>query len=203
MLTSSSSLLRLLLLLLLLCAAALLAGGDFAHAEEKSDPAAPTGNRRDAPLADPVVNAPSPEAMIKVTLSDEQWRARLTPEQYRVLRGAATERPFSCPLWKISDKPGVYHCAGCGLALFRSTDKFDSGTGWPSFTRPIQPWHVVEKPDRSHGMVRVETLCARCDGHLGHVFEDGPPPAGRRHCINGVALRFVPEEEQGTPKAQP
>lgn len=135
---------------------------------------------------------PAPGADGKVRLSEDEWRARLTPEQFKILRGADTERPFSCPLWKISDAPGVYHCAGCGLALFNSADKFDSGTGWPSFTHPVAPGRIAEKSDNSHGMIRVETLCARCDGHLGHVFPDGPPPTGRRYCINGTGLRFVP-----------
>lgn len=142
-------------------------------------------------LPDPV---PGPDG--KVRLSDAEWRARLTPEQFKILRGAATERPFSCPLWKISDTPGVYHCSGCGLALFDSADKFDSGTGWPSFSHPVAPDRIVEKADHSHGMARIETLCARCDGHLGHVFDDGPPPEGKRYCINGSVLRFEPRKAQ-------
>lgn len=163
-----------------------------AEAPPSSAPAA-------APLPDPV---PGPDG--KVRLPDEEWRARLTPEQFKILRGAATERPFSCPLWKISDEPGVYHCAGCGLALFNSADKFDSGTGWPSFTHPIAPGRISEQKDDSHGMSRVETLCARCDGHLGHVFPDGPPPSGLRYCINGTALRFQPASgEKPAAKAQP
>lgn len=168
-----------------------------AYSPEKPAEAAPPS----APsLPDPV---PGPDG--KVRLSDDEWRARLTPEQFKILRGSATERPFSCPLWKISDKPGVYHCAGCGLALFDSADKFDSGTGWPSFTGPVAPGRVVDRADDSHGMRRVENLCARCDGHLGHVFTDGPPPAGKRYCINGTVLRFVPAETAPAPpaKAQP
>lgn len=135
---------------------------------------------------------PVPDADGKVRLSDAEWRSRLDPDQFRVLRGAGTERPFSCPLWKITDEPGRYHCAGCGLALFDSAAKFDSGTGWPSFTRPLADDRIAERADHSHGMTRVETICARCDGHLGHVFTDGPSPAGLRYCINGVALRFEP-----------
>jgi peptide-methionine (R)-S-oxide reductase len=158
--------------------------GALARAETSSSPA-PAGNA--TVLPDPV---PGPDG--KVRLSDEEWHARLTPEQFKILRGADTERPFSCPLWKISEEPGVYHCAGCGLALFNSTDKFDSGTGWPSFSHPIAPDRIVEKSDNSYGMIRVESLCARCEGHLGHVFPDGPPPSGLRYCINGTALRFEP-----------
>ncbi len=150
--------------------------------------AAPAG----APATDPAPADLVPDADGKVRLTDAEWRARLDPEAYRILRGSGTERPFSCPLWKITDEPGRYHCAGCGLALFDSAAKFDSGTGWPSFTRPLADDRVLERPDHSHGMVRVETLCARCDGHLGHVFPDGPPPTGQRYCINGVALRFRP-----------
>jgi peptide-methionine (R)-S-oxide reductase len=183
--------LRFLLPALALLAASLLAGCDQ---DTKIASLVPPVT---AKTADPIPETGSPG---KLLLGEAEWRARLSPEQFRVLRGAATERPFSCPLWKISDEPGVYHCAGCDLALFRSSDKFDSGTGWPSFTNPIAPNRVAEKRDLSHGMVRVETLCERCDGHLGHVFEDGPPPAGRRFCINGVALRFAPATP---PKAAP
>lgn len=166
---------------------------------DESAPATPAGPS--SPAAAPALPEPTPGPDGKVRLTEAEWRERLTPEQFKILRGSGTERPFSCPLWKISDEPGVYHCAGCGLGLFRSTDKFDSGTGWPSFTRPIASDRVTEHSDRSHGMVRVETLCARCDGHLGHVFTDGPPPSGLRYCINGTALLFLPDSP--AEKAQP
>jgi len=126
-----------------------------------------------------------------VTYTDAQWRARLTAEQYAVLRGHATERPGSCAL--IHEKrPGSFVCAGCGQALFVSGTKFDSRTGWPSFNDPVAG-SIGTSVDRSHGMIRIEAHCANCGGHLGHVFEDGPPPTGLRYCINGVAMNFVPE----------
>jgi len=121
-------------------------------------------------------------------LSDAEWRARLTPGQYEVLRGHATERPGSCTLNR-ERRPGHFHCAGCGNLLFDATTKYDSGTGWPSFGEPVEG-AVGYRVDRSRGMVRTEVHCRRCGGHLGHVFDDGPPPTGRRYCINGVALQF-------------
>ncbi len=128
-------------------------------------------------------------------LSDEEWRERLTEEQYRVLREGGTECAFSGEYYEAHED-GIYHCAGCGNELFDSADKFDSGTGWPSFTRPISEDALVEREDRSHGMIRTEILCANCGGHLGHVFSDGPDPTGLRHCINSVALKFEPRAEQ-------
>ena len=126
----------------------------------------------------------------KLILSDEQWRARLTPEEYQVLRKHGTERAFSGCFVGTKD-PGTYVCAGCENPLFRSGEKFESGTGWPSFTQPVGPDAVSEHEDRSYGMKRVEVRCARCDGHLGHVFPDGPPPTGLRYCMNSVAMRHV------------
>ncbi|TGX53296.1 peptide-methionine (R)-S-oxide reductase MsrB [Sphingomonas gei] len=127
--------------------------------------------------------------MEQLNLSESEWRKRLTPEQYHVLREAGTERAFS-GLYNDNKADGLYRCAGCQLELFDSADKYDSGSGWPSFTRPIAPDRVVEHADNSHGMRRVEARCARCDGHLGHVFPDGPPPTGLRYCMNSVSLDF-------------
>lgn len=123
-------------------------------------------------------------------LTDAQWRARLSPAAYRVLRHEGTERPYSSPL-NGEKRAGTYACAGCALPLFSSTTKFESGTGWPSFYAPLRN-AVISKPDYSLGFPRVEILCRRCGGHLGHVFDDGPPPTGKRYCMNGVALSFRP-----------
>ena len=124
-------------------------------------------------------------------LSDAEWRARLTPEQYRIMRQHGTEAPGSCGLLR-EKRPGVFHCAGCGAALFEGGTKFESGTGWPSFDTPVDG-ALGDTRDTSHGMVRVEVHCARCGSHMGHMFPDGPPPTGLRYCINGVALDFVPD----------
>ncbi|WP_424360111.1 peptide-methionine (R)-S-oxide reductase MsrB [Methylocystis parvus] len=126
-----------------------------------------------------------------VTRTDEEWRARLTREQYDVMRGHGTERPGSCAL-NHEKRRGVFQCAGCDQPLFRSGEKFESGTGWPSFFDPL-PGALGSTVDRSYGMVRTEVHCSRCGSHLGHVFPDGPPPTGLRYCINGVALNFAPE----------
>ena len=131
----------------------------------------------------------SPERF-KVNYTDEQWHARLTPEQYRVLRQEGTERPFSSPL-NAEHRAGVFACAGCELELFSSATKYDSHTGWPSFWQPL-PDAVISHEDTSLGMSRVEVRCKRCGGHLGHVFEDGPKPTGLRYCMNGVAMNFRP-----------
>ncbi|QCI78839.1 peptide-methionine (R)-S-oxide reductase MsrB [Hankyongella ginsenosidimutans] len=125
------------------------------------------------------------------TLSDAEWRARLTPEQYRIMRQHGTERPGSCGLLR-EKRAGIFACAGCGTPLFRSDGKFESGTGWPSFTAPVEGALGLTR-DTSHGMVRTEVHCATCGSHMGHVFPDGPPPTGLRYCINGVALDFAPD----------
>lgn len=125
----------------------------------------------------------------KFTLSDAEWRKRLTPEQYKVMRDHGTERACTSPL-NAEKRQGVYHCAGCEQPLFDTAAKFESGTGWPSFYQPISPAAVATSEDRGYGMLRTEIHCSNCGSHLGHVFPDGPPPTGLRYCMNGLSLDF-------------
>jgi methionine-R-sulfoxide reductase len=129
----------------------------------------------------------------QVVKSDAEWRAQLTPEQFEIARGKGTERPF-CGTLLDNKRQGVYSCVCCSLPLFSSEAKFHSGTGWPSFFQPVAEENVIEHIDRSYGMIRTEILCARCDAHLGHVFDDGPRPTGRRHCVNSESLVFTDRE---------
>jgi peptide-methionine (R)-S-oxide reductase len=126
-------------------------------------------------------------------LTDAEWRERLTAEQYHVLREKGTERAFTGAYWDAKDE-GLYRCAACENPLFRSEVKYDSGTGWPSFTEPVSPDAVRFEEDRAYGMRRVEVLCGNCGGHLGHVFDDGPAPTGQRYCMNSLSLDFEPED---------
>jgi len=133
----------------------------------------------------------APEQVAKVVMTDAEWKAKLSPASFAVTRQAATERPFSGELLNEHRK-GIFRCIDCDTALFDSATKFESGTGWPSFYQPIAKENVAEKKDSTLGMERTEVLCARCDGHLGHVFDDGPRPTGLRYCMNSVSLTFVP-----------
>jgi peptide-methionine (R)-S-oxide reductase len=128
----------------------------------------------------------------RVEKTEEEWKKELTPEQYHVLREAGTERAFTGAYWD-NHEDGVYYCAACGLELFNSDTKFESGSGWPSFHSPASKENVVEVADNTHGMVRIEVRCNRCGSHLGHVFNDGPRPTGLRYCMNSAALKFDKE----------
>jgi methionine-R-sulfoxide reductase len=148
------------------------------------DKVEPTGSGRDEAASAQQADMP-----------DSYWRDRLTPEQYRVLRQAGTERPFTGAFLHV-DKDGVFSCAGCGARLFTTADKYESGCGWPSFSDVASRESVVLLEDRSHGMTRTEVRCARCGGHLGHLFDDGPKPTGRRYCINSAAMQFSPDADE-------
>jgi peptide-methionine (R)-S-oxide reductase len=133
----------------------------------------------------------------KVMKTEAEWRSELSPEQFYVTRKAGTERAFSGPHWN-EHRAGLYRCVACGTPLFRSETKFDSGTGWPSFYQPVADGAVEEIVDSTHGMVRTEVRCARCESHLGHVFNDGPQPTGLRYCMNGTALRLEADDRPGS-----
>lgn len=163
-----------------------------APAKKNNTNATNTKDKMDSSRQNPVYSRSSAE---KVNLSEEEWKKILPQDLYYIARQKGTERPWTSKFEDFKEI-GTYHCAACGNALFRSDTKFDSGCGWPSFYEPISKGSVIYTPDNSHGMKRTEVTCGRCKAHLGHVFEDGPPPTGLRYCINGVILDFDKKKEK-------
>jgi peptide-methionine (R)-S-oxide reductase len=160
---------------------------NVAPAENTIAPVSAATRKETKPMSE-TVKSPQP-ATEKLTLTDEEWRKKLSPEEYQILRQKGTERAFTGKYWNLKDD-GTYTCAGCGEELFKSSTKFDSGCGWPSFYDASESGKVEFHVDTSHGMRRTEVTCAKCGGHLGHVFEDGPKPTGQRYCINSASIQF-------------
>ena len=178
---------------MLLGLAGVAGGGALLHGLTRSGPVDAAGTE-----AGKAAGKHAGKHAFEVVKTDAQWREALTPAQFRILRKAGTEPPFSSPLDR-EKRAGTFACAGCELPLFSSRTKFDSRTGWPSFWKPLDD-AVVEDSDFTLGMKRVEVLCRRCGGHLGHVFEDGPPPTGLRYCMNGLAMSFTPGDDKAPAK---